>query len=78
LPVHLWEIFDEPIHGTTTIWEDNQSAIAYSQNAMVSEKIKHIDLKWHFLKDHVEHGIVRLRYMPTNQMVPDMFNKPMP
>jgi hypothetical protein len=49
----IGEIFDEPINGTTTIWEDNQSAIAYSQNALVSEKNKHIDLKWHFLKDHV-------------------------
>jgi hypothetical protein len=48
------EIFNAPITETTTIWEDNQSAIAYSHNALVSEKTKHIGLKWHFLKDHVE------------------------
>jgi hypothetical protein len=34
----LVEIFNSPITETTTIWEDNQSAIAYSQNALVSEK----------------------------------------
>jgi hypothetical protein len=73
----MGEIFDEPINGTTTIWEDNHSAIAYSQNALVSEKTKHIDLKWHFLKDHVEHGTVRLRYLPTYQMVADMLAKPL-
>jgi hypothetical protein len=50
----LREIFNSPITKTTTIWEDNQSAIAYSHNALVSEKIKHIGMKWHFLKDHVE------------------------
>jgi hypothetical protein len=33
----MGEIFNEP-----TIREDNQSAIAYSQNALVSEKTKHI------------------------------------
>jgi hypothetical protein len=74
----MGEIFDELINGTTTIWEDNQSAIAYSQNALVSEKTKHIDLKWHFLKDHVEHGTVRLRYLPKDRMVADMFSKPLP
>jgi hypothetical protein len=46
-------------------------------NALVSEKTKHIGLKWHFLRDHVEHGKVRLRYLPTSQMVADMFTEPL-
>jgi hypothetical protein len=72
------EIFSEPNKGTTTIWEDNQSAIAYSHNALVSEETKHIGLKWHFLKDHVEHGTIRLRCLPTDQVVANMFTKPLP
>jgi hypothetical protein len=39
------EILNAPITGTTTIWEDNQSDIAYSHNALVSEKTEHIGLK---------------------------------
>jgi KUP system potassium uptake protein len=74
----MGEIFNAPITETTTIWEDNQSAIAYSQNALVSEKTKHIGPKWHFLKDHVEQGTIKLRYLPTDQMVADMFTKPLP
>jgi hypothetical protein len=74
----MGEIFNAPITETTTIWEDNQSAIAYSQNALVSEKTKHIGLKWHFLKDHVEQGTIKLRYLPIDQMVADMFTKPLP
>jgi hypothetical protein len=66
-----------PITDTTTILEDNQSAIANSQNALVSEKTKRIGLKWHFLKDHVEQGTIMLRYLPTHQMVGDMFTKPL-
>jgi hypothetical protein len=69
------EIIKEPITGTTTIWEDNQIAIAYSQNALVSEETKHIGVKLHFLKDHVEHGTIRLRYLPTDKMAADMFTK---
>jgi hypothetical protein len=60
----MGEIFNAPITETTTIWEENQSAIAYSQNTLVSEKTKHIDWKWYFLKDHVKQGTVKLRYLP--------------
>jgi KUP system potassium uptake protein len=74
----MGEIFNAPITETATIWEDNQSAIAYSHNALVSEKTKHIGQKWHFLKDHVDQGTIKLRYLPTNQMVADMFTKPLP
>jgi hypothetical protein len=68
----MGEIFNEPITGTNTIWEDNQSAIGYSQNALVIEKITHIGMKWHFLKDHVQP-----RYLPIVQMVANMFTKPL-
>jgi KUP system potassium uptake protein len=74
----MGEIFNASITKTTTIWEDNQSAIAYSQIALVSEKTKHIGMKWHFLKNHVEKGTINLRYLPTDQMVADMFTKPFP
>jgi hypothetical protein len=65
----MGEIFNAPITETTTIWEDNKNAIAYSQNALVSEKTKHIGMKWHFLKDHVEQGFIELRYLSPDQMV---------
>jgi hypothetical protein len=68
---------NSPITEITTIWEDNQSAIAYFKNALANEKTKHIGLKWHFLKDHVEQGTIKLRYLPTHQMVADMLTKPL-
>jgi hypothetical protein len=74
----MGEIFNALITGTTTIWEDNESAIAYSHIALVIEKTKHIGMKGHFLKDHVEHGTIKLRYLPIDQMVVHMFTKPLP
>jgi hypothetical protein len=73
----MGEIFNAPITEAATSWEDNQSAIAYSQNALVSEKTKHTGLKWHFLKDHVRQGSIKLRYLPTDQMVANMLTKPL-
>jgi hypothetical protein len=46
-------------------------------NALASEKTKHIGMKWHFLNDHVELGTIRLMYLPTDQMVAEMFTKPL-
>jgi hypothetical protein len=61
------EIFNAPITETTTIWEDSQSAIAYSQNALVNEKTKYTGQKWHFLKDLVEQGTIKLSYHPLTK-----------
>jgi hypothetical protein len=44
---------------------------------LVIEKTKHIGMKWHFLKDHVEQGTIKLRHLPIDQMVADMFTKPL-
>jgi KUP system potassium uptake protein len=74
----MGEILNAHITETTTILEDNQSVIPFSQNALVIEKTKHIGLKWHFPKDHVEQGTIKWRYLPTDQMVADMFTKPLP
>jgi hypothetical protein len=74
----LGEFFNAPITETTTIWEDNQSAIAYSQSALVNEETKHVGLKWHFLKDHVERGTIKLRYLPIEQMLAAIFTKSLP
>jgi hypothetical protein len=74
----MGENFNAPTTETTTIWEDNQSANAYSQNALVSEKTKHIGMEWHFLKNHMEQGTIKLKYFPIDQMVADMYTKPLP
>jgi hypothetical protein len=44
----------------------------------LSEKTKHIDLKYHFVKDHVQLGTIKLRYLPNGDMVADMLTKPLP
>jgi hypothetical protein len=45
---------------------------------LTGEKTKHIGMKWHFLKDHVEKGTIILRYLPKDQMVADMLIKSLP
>jgi hypothetical protein len=73
----MGEIFNPPITETTPSW-DSQSAIAYSHNALVIEKTKHVFPKWQFFKYHVEQGTIMLRYLPTDQVVADMCTKHLP
>jgi hypothetical protein len=44
---------------------------------MVSEKTKHIDMKCHFVKDHGQMGTIKLRYLPTGDIVA-ILTKPLP
>lgn len=63
----------EPIR----IFTDSQSAMAMITNQGFSHRTKHIDTKFHFVKDLVEKKIVELRYHPTETNVADMMTKPL-
>ena len=59
----------------TTIYEDNQSAIAMTKNPQFHGRSKHIDIKYHFIREQVNKGNIELTYCPTAEMVADMFTK---
>ncbi|KZV46985.1 hypothetical protein F511_15782 [Dorcoceras hygrometricum] len=57
---------------------DNTSAIAITQNPVLHSRTKHIDIRHHFIRDHVLKKDVRLEYVSTEQQVADIFTKPLP
>eukprot|EP00873_Tetraselmis_striata_P005567 jgi/Tetstr1/425831/TSEL_016208.t1 len=71
------EILGSPVQ-PLIMMEDNQGAISYATNAVISDRTKHIDVKWHFVKDHVEAGTVRVHYIATDLNTADMMTKPLP
>ncbi|GAV59136.1 hypothetical protein CFOL_v3_02667 [Cephalotus follicularis] len=56
---------------------DNTSAINLSKNHVQHSKSKHIEIRHHFLKDHVEKGDIFLEYIDTLNQVADIFTKPL-
>ena len=62
----------EQLH-PTTIYEDNQGAIALSKNAKSHPRTKHIDIKYHYVREATEKGQVRLEYCPSELMLADVF-----
>ncbi len=61
-----------------TIFEDNQSAISMTKNPQFHGRAKHIDLKYHFVRDQMSEGTVKLEYCPSKEMIADMLTKGLP
>lgn len=59
----------------STVYGDNQSAIAVSLNGVKGERTKHVDVKYHFVTETVERGEVKLRWVPTKEQQADIFTK---
>ena len=47
----------------TCIYCDNKSCIKLSENPVFHDKSKHIDVKYQFIRDMVEKGVVKLQYV---------------
>ena len=57
---------------------DSKSAIAISCNPVQHSKTKHIRVRYHFIKEHVEEGTVELFFMKTEYQLADLFTKALP
>nr|GFC51387.1 retrotransposon protein, putative, unclassified [Tanacetum cinerariifolium] len=54
---------------------DSKAAIAISCNPVQHSRPKHIDVRYHFIKDKVEKGIVELFFVGTEYQLADLFTK---
>ncbi|GKB61358.1 retrovirus-related pol polyprotein from transposon TNT 1-94 [Tanacetum coccineum] len=57
---------------------DNKSAIALCCNNVQHSRAKHIDVRYHFIKEQVENGIVEIYFVRTKYQLADIFTKPLP
>ncbi|GKA27135.1 retrovirus-related pol polyprotein from transposon TNT 1-94, partial [Tanacetum coccineum] len=57
------------------MYYDNKSAIALSCNNVQHSKSKHINIRFHFIKEHVENGVIELYFVNTEYQLADIFTK---
>ena len=62
---------------TTVIFCDNQSGIRLSENPVFRNQSKHIDIKYHFIRDMLQRGNVRLDHIVTDEKVTDIITNPL-
>ena len=56
---------------------DDKSTIELAKNPVNHERNKHINVRFHFIRDHVKEGSVELLYLASQDQVEDIFTKPL-
>jgi hypothetical protein len=56
---------------------DNTSAISIAKNPVFHKKMRHVERRHHFLRDHVEKGDIEIIYIDTERQLVDIFTKPL-
>jgi hypothetical protein len=56
---------------------DNESAIRMADNPVKHSRTKHIDIRYHFLRDHQQKGDIEIAYVNTNNQLANIFTKPL-
>ena len=76
--LYLRSILDEMgvvFDGPTVIKEDNQNCIKMCKSTVMQKRTKHIDVKYHFVRERVKDETVELQYCPTEFMEADFLTK---
>jgi hypothetical protein len=63
--------------GATTIFCDNTSTIALSNNYVFHKRTKHIEIRYFYITDKSKSGEVTIEHCPTKEMIGDYFTKPL-
>jgi hypothetical protein len=65
--------------GSTTILCDSKSAISVAENSgKTHDRSKHIAIKYHYVREKIEIGDVKLTYVETDENISDIFTKGLP
>jgi hypothetical protein len=56
---------------------DNTSATSVTKNLVFHKRMKHLEMRHHFLRDHIEKGDIEMRYTDTERQLADIFTKPL-
>ena len=48
-----------------------------SENLVFHDKLKHIEIKYHYIRDMVQRGAVKLQYVVTDEQIADVLTKPL-
>ncbi|KAH8356655.1 hypothetical protein KR084_002352 [Drosophila pseudotakahashii] len=59
----------------TIIYGDNLSAQNLAKNPVYHARSKHIDIRYHFVREVIQQGDVKLKYVSTNDVIDDLLTK---
>ena len=66
------------IKGSSPLFIDNQSTIATMKNPEHQGRMKHLAIAHFWIRDEVQRGSIKVKYLDTKNMVADLLTKPLP
>jgi hypothetical protein len=60
------------------ILADNQGCIKLAENILGGSRAKHIEIRYHYVRDMLELGEIEILYEPTSTMTADLLTKALP
>jgi hypothetical protein len=72
----LIDLFDHEMD-PNTIHCDNQSCVKLFDNPVFHNRSKHIEIKYHYIKDMVQRKVVHVEYLATHEQIAYIFIKPL-
>ena len=66
------------VESSSPLYIDNQSALTVAKNPEHHGRMKHLDLRYYWLRDVVDAGTISPIYTPTNAMPADLLTKALP
>ena len=72
----LAEDFGRSIVTPINLHGDNQGSLALVKNPISNNRSKHIDIKFHFIREKYTMGLIDLTYVPSNDKIADVMTRP--
>ncbi|KAJ0394639.1 hypothetical protein ATCC90586_009159 [Pythium insidiosum] len=72
---HVFEELGAKNQPPTVIKIDNKAAISMAEHSGYQSRAKHIDLRYHFVRDAVKNNDIELEYVPTASQLADYMTK---
>ena len=79
--IWLWTLLQAIGYGlqdATMIMCDNNAAINLSEDSLLHSRVKHVNIKYHFLCERVTSKELTVRYINTKDNIADFFTKALP
>ena len=72
----LSDLFDLQLDVTCIYWY-NQSCVKFPENSVFHDKLKHIEIKYNYIRDTVQRGAVKLQYVVMDKKITDVLTNPL-
>ena len=72
----LWDVL-LPKGYVSVFHEDNQACICIADNPISQKRTRHVDIRYHFIRDYIIDGTITMEYCSTKLMLADILTKAM-